>query len=260
MSKQHASSQRGSGAHVAPIGVDTAELAKFAELADRWWDVRGPMRPLHLMNPLRLDYVLSQAALHLGLDRDAPQPLTGRRVLDVGCGAGLLSEPLARLGGRVTGIDPEPGMIEAARLHAAESELSIAYEARTVDDLVGEGRSFDLAVALEVIEHVPDGYAFVSGLAQLLAPGGVLVLSTLSRTLKAWVQAIAGAEYALGWLPRGTHRWSRFVKPSELAELLRDVGMIPVDVTGVAFDPGYERFRFTRDPRVNYLLAAKRAD
>jgi 2-polyprenyl-6-hydroxyphenyl methylase / 3-demethylubiquinone-9 3-methyltransferase len=237
--------------------VDTAELEKFARMAEVWWDARGPMRPLHLMNPLRLQYILDRAREQLGGGERSP-PLRDLAVLDIGCGAGLLSEPLARLGGMVTGLDPAGEALDVARWHANETGLEIAYRRGSLEDLVLEDRRFDLLLAMEVIEHVPDPHAFVHGLAELTRPGGLVILSTLSRTFKAWALAIIGAEYVLGWLPKGTHRWSRFIKPAELATRLRDAGLRPIDLSGVAFEPAFERFRLVRDPGVNYMIAAVR--
>jgi 2-polyprenyl-6-hydroxyphenyl methylase/3-demethylubiquinone-9 3-methyltransferase len=240
-----------------PATVDPAELGKFQALAERWWDPAGPLRPLHLMNPVRIDWLLRQARAHLPTG-PGRRPLDGLAVLDVGCGGGLLAEPLARLGARVTGIDPEPANIEAAERHAAAQGLAIDYRASTLEAIVAEGRRFDLVAALEVVEHVPDPAAFTDALARATRPGGLVVLATLSRTLASWVLAIVAAEYLLGWLPRGTHRWGRFLKPSELARWLRAAGLRPVDLTGVAWEPAYERFVTSPDPSVNYMLAAVR--
>jgi len=216
------------------------------------------MRPLHLMNPLRLGWILDRTVEVLGVDPAGPRPLAGLRVLDVGCGAGLLTEPLARLGGEIVGLEPEPGLVEVARLHAIEAGLDVRYEPGTTDDVVATGRTFDLVTALEVIEHVPDPHALVSGLGQLVRPGGLVVLSTLSRSLRSLLLGVVAAEHLLRWLPRGTHDWRRFVRPAELATRLRDAGLRPTAVTGVAYEPAYDRFLVTADPSVNYLMAAVR--
>lgn len=237
--------------------VDRAELSKFQAMADRWWDPAGPLRPLHLMNPVRIDWLLRQARRHRGAG-EGRRPLEGLALLDVGCGGGLLAEPLARLGARVTAIDPEPANIEAARAHAAAAGLAIDYRIATLEELLGEGRRFDLVAALEVIEHVPDPAAFACALGRAARPGGLLVVATLSRTLASWVLAIVAAERLLGWLPPGTHSWGRFLKASELARHVRAAGFRPVDLTGIAYDPAYERFHTVRDPSVNYMLAAVR--
>jgi 2-polyprenyl-6-hydroxyphenyl methylase/3-demethylubiquinone-9 3-methyltransferase len=241
----------------APL-VDAGELAKFAPLAERWWDASGPMRPLHKLNPLRLEFILDQAGRQFGRRKGDRHALENLEALDVGCGGGLLTEPLARLGARVTGIDPATANVDTARWHAREAGLAIAYEAATLEDLVARRQRFDLVLALEVIEHVPDQAAFVASLAETVRPGGLVVMATLSRTLSAFGLAVVGAEYVLGWLPHGTHSWRRFVKPSELARLLRAHGLRLVSLTGVAYDPAHDRFVFRRDPSVNYMLAAAR--
>jgi 2-polyprenyl-6-hydroxyphenyl methylase/3-demethylubiquinone-9 3-methyltransferase len=237
--------------------VDRAELDKFQAMAARWWDPHGPLRPLHFMNPVRIDWLLRQCRAHLAW-AGGRRPLTGLAVLDVGCGGGLLAEPLARLGATVTGIDPEPANLEVAAEHARAAGLAIDYRAATAEEVAAEGRRFDLVTALEVVEHVPDPDAFVRALAATTRPGGLVVLSTLSRTLAAWVAAIVAAEYLLGWLPKGTHAWGRFLKPSELAARARAAGLRPVGLTGLAYEPAYERFTTSRDPAVNYMLAAVR--
>ena len=238
--------------------TDASELAKFAALEHDWWDATGPMAPLHKLNPVRVAYIRDRACAHFRRDAAVAQPLAGLAVLDVGCGGGLLAEPLARLGGTVTAIDPLPANIETARRHAEVVGLRIDYRADAIEGLAAGGERFDLVVASEVVEHVAEVPTFIAALAAVTRPGGLLVLSTLSRTLASLFQAVIGAEYVLGWLPRGTHDWRRFLTPAELARALRDVGCRPVHLSGVAYDGAHDRFVLRRDPSVNYLLAASR--
>jgi 2-polyprenyl-6-hydroxyphenyl methylase/3-demethylubiquinone-9 3-methyltransferase len=240
--------------------VDGEEIERFAALAERWWDAAGPMAPLHKINPLRIAFVRDTLAAGLGRETAAPRPLAGLSLLDIGCGGGLLSEPMARLGARVTGIDAAARNLAAARLHAAEMGLDIAYRDRSVEALAGEGARFDAVVAMEVVEHVADLPAFVTAACACLAPRGVMFVATLNRTLKAFALAIVGAEYLLGWLPRGTHDWSKFVRPAELFALLMENGVGVDKVAGVAYDPLSGLWRTRRDLGVNYMVAASRPE
>jgi 2-polyprenyl-6-hydroxyphenyl methylase/3-demethylubiquinone-9 3-methyltransferase len=239
-------------------GIDADELAKFATLERSWWDPKGPMAPLHKLNPIRIACIRDQACQRFGRDPRAPRPLAGLSALDIGCGGGLLAEPLARLGATVTGVDPVPASIEAARWHAQEVGLEIAYDAVPVEDLVLAGRRFDLVIASEVIEHVPDVPDFLAAMAAVTRPGGLAILSTVSRTTESFLKAIVGAEYVLGWLPRGTHSWRRFVRPAELAQLLRTSGLRPVHLAGMTYDPARDEFALGRDTGTNYVIAAVR--
>ncbi|MEM6679583.1 MAG: bifunctional 2-polyprenyl-6-hydroxyphenol methylase/3-demethylubiquinol 3-O-methyltransferase UbiG [Pseudomonadota bacterium] len=240
-------------------GVDPAELVKFEAIAAEWWDPRGKFAPLHAMQPVRLDYLRDQIAATHGRDARARRPFEGLKVLDIGCGGGLLSEPLARLGASVTGIDPAEGNIPVARLHAQAGGLEIEYRVARAEELVEEGLVFDSVVALEVIEHVPDQPAFLATAARLVAPGGLLITSTLNRTLKALALAKIGAEYVLGWLPRGTHDWRRFVTPEELAGMIAATGLDPVDAKGFVYDPLAGDWHLSdRDLSINHVATAER--
>jgi 2-polyprenyl-6-hydroxyphenyl methylase/3-demethylubiquinone-9 3-methyltransferase len=224
--------------------VDNAEIARFDALAARWWDARGPMRPLHMMNPVRAEWIC---------ERIAP----GARVLDVGCGAGLLAEALAKAGCDVLGLDAGAEMIAAAQAHAQGQGLKLDYRAGTAEALLAEGAKFEVVTALEVIEHVTDPPAFVAALAGLLAPGGKLFLSTLNRTPRSYVTAKLGAEYVLRMLPVGTHDWKRFITPPELGGLCRAAGLRMADVAGLSFTMPGMRFRVSRDLSVNYIAMAE---
>ena len=240
-------------------GAERAELERFADLAEHWWDEAGPLAPLHKLNPVRLGYIRDRICQHLGRDPLRERPLAGLAAIDVGCGGGLLCEPLARLGATVTGIDPAQASIEVAVRHARAAGLAIDYRAASAEQLLAEDRRFDLVCAMEVVEHVADQERFLRTCAALVRPGGGLVLATLNRTFRAFALGIVAAEYVLGWLPRGTHTWSRFMRPSEAARALRRAGLRIDDLTGVVYDPLRDRFRLSRDPAVNYMLFATRA-
>ena len=239
-------------------GIDEAEIDRFSSLAENWWDSEGPMRPLHRLNPVRIAYIRDAAIARFGAGGDPGglRPLENLSILDIGCGAGLLSEPLARLGAKVTGIDPAERNIEVARLHAEASGLGIDYRAADAETLVAEKRTFDVVLAMEVIEHTTSPDLFLGACADLVRPGGLFVLSTLNRTPQSFLKAVVGAEYLLGWLPRGTHRWSRFIAPSKVARMLRWSGLRVCDVTGVAWRAADDTFVTTRDRDVNYMLQA----
>lgn len=237
---------------------DPGELNKFAALGGAWWDTSGPMAPLHKFNPVRLAFILGETCSHLRRDAGGPKPLEGLTILDVGCGGGLLAEPLTRLGGQVTAVDPLPASIEAARKHAEAAALAIDYRCVSVEALGLAEQRFDLVVASEVIEHVAEPADFVAALAAVTRSGGLLAVTTLNRTLASLAGAIVGAEYLLGWLPRGTHDWRRFLTPAELARLLRASGFEPHALRGATYDGAHDVFRLGRDPSVNYLLAAAR--
>lgn len=238
--------------------ADRGEIARFEALAEEWWDESGKFRPLHRLNPLRIDFILRRACGHWGRDPAAARPLSGLGLLDIGCGGGLIAEPMARFGAAVTAIDPGRANIEAARRHAAASGLAIDYREALAEDLAAEGARFDVVLALEVVEHVADVKSFVTAACAVLAPGGMLVMATLNRTLKSFAFAIIGAEYVLGWLPRGTHDWRKFLRPSELAGAVRDGGAELAELTGVVYSPLSDRWMLSDDLDVNYMLVAEK--
>lgn len=234
-----------------------AEIAKFDALASRWWDPDGPMKPLHRMNPLRTGWIAERLARHHGRDPASPDTLAGLTLLDVGCGAGLASEALARRGAAVTGLDAAGEALDAARTHAAAGGLAITYREGLPEDLPPE-TTFDAVIALEVIEHVADRPAFLAALARATRPGGLVFLSTLNRTPRAFLMAKLGAEYLLRMLPVGTHDWKMFVAPSELGTGLRGAGLAVADIAGMTMDKLTGRWRASRDVAVNYILMARK--
>jgi len=237
--------------------VDAAEVAKFARMAEEWWDPDGKFRPLHKFNPVRLEFLRDRIAARFARDITADRPFEGLTLLDIGCGGGLLTEPMARLGATVTGVDAAERNVEIARIHAERMGLDIEYAFAAAGDLAAAGRQFDIVLNMEVIEHVADRDAFLADSANLLRPGGLMFLATLNRTTKAYLLGILGAEYVLRWLPRGTHDWRRFVKPSELAAGLRASGLALNELTGVAYDPLHDRWSLAPgDLGVNYIAVA----
>ena len=236
--------------------IDPDEVARFAAIAEAWWDPNGKFRPLHKFNPTRLAYVRDHLAAHFGRDIRARAPFAGLRLIDIGCGGGLVAEPMARLGFSVTGVDATERNIGVASAHAAEQDLAIDYRFAAAEDLVAAGERFDVVLALEVIEHVADPAEFLVSVGRLVKPGGVAIVATLNRTAKAFGLAIVGAEYVLGWLPRGTHTWSKFLKPSEVAGGLRRAGLTLQDLSGVSYDPIADKWSLGTDTSVNYLMMA----
>ncbi len=236
--------------------LDPREVARFMALSGEWWDPDGKFRPLHRQGPARLAFIRDTLLAHFGRTAKTLDCLKGLSVLDVGCGGGLVSEPLSRLGAAVTGIDPTEETIAVARAHAKAQGLTIDYRAMTVEEVRSAGQQFDAVVCLEVIEHVPDVGAFLKTLADLIRPGGILVLSTLNRTWKAYALAIIAAEYVLSWLPRGTHDWSRFVTPDELERHLKAAGCAAPRLSGIVYDLMRDEWRLAPDCDVNYMAAA----
>lgn len=238
--------------------VDPTEIEKFSRMAAEWWDPRGKFRPLHKFNPVRLAYIRDAATTHFGRDTRAREPLSGLSLVDIGCGGGLVAEPMRRLGAAVTGIDASSRNVEVARLHARQSGLEIDYRAGGVEDLAGSGARFDIVLNLEAVEHAADPKLFIEKSAELLKPGGLFVVATINRTLKAFALAKVAAEYVLGWLPKGTHDPRKFLKTEELEAFLSGAGLSLTARAGVSYDPLADRWRLTEDLAVNYMLTAVR--
>lgn len=241
----------------AQTTIDDAEIAKFEAMAAEWWDPNGKFKPLHMLNPCRLDYITSQIAAEFDRDLTEGLPFKGLRILDIGCGGGLLSEPMARLGADVVGADAAPRNIPVAQVHAEQSGLQIDYRHTTAEDMAAAGEQFDVVMNMEVVEHVSDPLAYLTACRMLLAPGGLHVCSTINRNAKSYVFAIFGAEVVMRWLPKGTHEWNKFITPDELFELMQQAGLNPVDKKGFVFNPvGWNWSLSDRDLSVNYVTAS----
>lgn len=237
--------------------VDPAEIEKFQAMAAEWWDENGKFKPLHMLNPCRLDYITTQIAGEFDRDLKAPQPFRGLRILDIGCGGGLLSEPMARLGATVVGADAAAGNIPVAQLHAQQSGLEIDYRHTTAEALAEAGEQFDVVLNMEVVEHVASPIDYLIACRTLLKPGGLHLCSTLNRNPKSFMMAIVGAEHVMRWLPKGTHDWSKFITPDELFDLLHKAGLTAVDRKGFVFNPITWSWRLSdRDLSVNYVTAS----
>jgi 2-polyprenyl-6-hydroxyphenyl methylase/3-demethylubiquinone-9 3-methyltransferase len=237
--------------------VDPAEVAKFEAMAAEWWDPKGKFKPLHMLNPCRLDYITSQIAAEFNRDLGQPMPFTGLRLLDIGCGGGLLSEPMARLGAAVVGADAAERNIPVAQVHAEQSGLNIDYRHTTAEALAEAGEQFDIVLNMEVIEHVADPLSYLTACQQLLKPGGLHLCSTINRNPKSFAVAIVGAEFVMRWLPRGTHEWHKFITPDELFALLEQSGVTPVDRKGFVFNPVSWSWSISpRDLSVNYVTSS----
>jgi 2-polyprenyl-6-hydroxyphenyl methylase / 3-demethylubiquinone-9 3-methyltransferase len=242
---------------VTTTTIDPAEIAKFQAMAAEWWNPEGKFKPLHMLNPCRLDYITRQIAAEFGRDLTGPTPFAGLRILDIGCGGGLLCEPMARLGATVVGVDAAPRNIPVAQVHAEQSGLTIDYRIGTAEEMAAAGEQFDVVLNMEVIEHVADPAAYLAACHALLVPGGLHICSTLNRNPKSYVFAIVGAEQVMRWLPKGTHDWKKFITPDELYALLRGAGFDPVDRKGMVFN--FARWDWSlsdRDLSVNYVTTS----
>lgn len=237
--------------------IDPAEVAKFEAMAAEWWDPNGKFKPLHMLNPCRLDYITAQISAEFGRDLSASKPFENIRILDIGCGGGLLSEPMARLGATVVGADAAAGNLPVARLHAEQSGLEIDYRHTTAEDLAEAGEQFDVVLNMEVVEHVADPQNYINACQTLLKPGGLMICSTINRNPKSYVVAILGAEVVMRWLPRGTHEWDKFITPDELFGLISNANLSPVDRKGFVFNPILWSWSLSdRDLSVNYVTAS----
>ncbi len=241
--------------------IDPEEVGKFSAMAAEWWDPRGKFRPLHRFNPVRLEFIRQTAEHHFGRDRAARRPLEGLRLLDIGCGGGLVAEPMARLGAKVTAVDASQANIKTAITHCEQAGLEIDYRAGTAEQLLAGGEPpFDIVLNLEVVEHVADAQAFLGDTARLVAPGGMMVVATINRTPKAFALAIVGAEYVLRWLPRGTHQFNKLVRPQEVTQALETSGLFAQEPQGVSFSPLTDSWRLSKDTNVNYMVVGTRPD
>lgn len=237
--------------------IDPQEVAKFEAMAAEWWDPTGKFKPLHMMNPIRLEYITNQIAAEFGRDLSSERPFEGLRLLDIGCGGGLLSEPMARLGATVIGADAAERNIPVAQVHAEQSGLDIDYRNTTAEALAASGEQFDVVLNMEVVEHVADPLAYLTACQELLKPGGLMICSTINRNPKSYAMAIFGAEVVMRWLPRGTHEWKKFITPDELVALIANAGLEPVDRTGFVFNPVLWSWSISaRDLSVNYVTAS----
>ncbi|MDF1608013.1 bifunctional 2-polyprenyl-6-hydroxyphenol methylase/3-demethylubiquinol 3-O-methyltransferase UbiG [Hoeflea sp. YIM 152468] len=242
----------------APTTIDQAEVDRFSAMAAEWWDPQGKFRPLHKFNPVRLTYIRNHVAAHFDRDPKSDKPLSGLRILDIGCGGGLLCEPMARMGADVLGADASRTNVEVAAIHAEQSGVSVTYEAVTSEELAARGERFDVVLNMEVVEHVADVDLFLGSCAEMVKPGGLMFVATINRTLKARALAIIGAEYILRWLPRGTHQYEKLVRPEEIEAPLAASGMNVIDRTGVFYNPLQDQWSMSRDMDVNYMMLMER--
>jgi 2-polyprenyl-6-hydroxyphenyl methylase / 3-demethylubiquinone-9 3-methyltransferase len=238
--------------------IDQSEVDRFSRLAAEWWNPRGKFRPLHKFNPVRLDYIREKVSGQFGRDMKSADPFKGLRFLDIGCGGGLLCEPMARLGADVLGADASATNIEVAKLHASQSGLTIDYRATTSEALSAAGENFDVILNMEVVEHVANVDLYLKSCAAMLRPGGLMFIATINRTMKAWALAIVGAEYVLGWLPKGTHSYDKLVKPDEIENALSGTGVSVTEQTGVFYNPLKDVWAKSNDIDVNYMVLTSR--
>ncbi len=245
--------------HIKSVSVDPEEMAHFAAMAEDWWNPSGKFKPLHIMNGCRTGFIKDEICAHFLRDPEAKLPLKGLRILDVGCGGGLLCEPMARMGAEVTGLDALEKNVKTAQVHAAESGLEIDYRYGAIEAMVVAGETpFDVVLNMEVLEHVTDPGAFIKDCGQMVRPGGLMFCSTLNRTAKAFTMAIFGAEYIMRWLPKGTHQYKKFITPAELVRMLKDAGLVPDEPQGMVFNPLGQSWKISDDTGVNYLVRAER--
>ena len=257
-SRKDGASQEGRRKDGAHTTVDAAEVAGFEAIAAEWWDPGGKFRPLHRLNPIRVRYIRDHVCAHFDRPDTAAKPFGGLSLLDIGTGGGLVAEPMARLGAEVTAIDPSQRNIAIARSHATAMGLDIDYRAATAEELAAENKGFDIVLALEVVEHVADLGLFLQSASTLVKPGGVFFAATLNRTARAFALAIIGAEYVLGWLPRGTHDWNKFVKPDELTAAMKGSGLGDGTISGLVYNPVTGNWRLGGDTAVNYIVFASK--
>ena len=241
------------------ISVDPEEIEKFSAIADEWWDATGKFRPLHKFNPVRLGYIRDRMCAHFGRNPRDKKPLAGLRLLDIGCGGGLLCEPMARLGATVIGVDAAERNVKTAATHARGMGLAIDYRHSTAEELAAAGENFDIVLNMEVVEHVANPHDFLATCGRMVRPGGAMIVATLNRTPKAYALAIVGAEYVMRWLPRGTHDWNKFLKPGEVTTPLEESGLAIQETRGVAYNPLLDSLHTSRDTGVNYMVLATRA-
>lgn len=245
--------------HIESVSVDADEMRHFADMAADWWNPKGKFKPLHIMNGCRTRFIKEDICDHFGLDPDSKEPLKGLRILDIGCGGGLLCEPMARLGAKVTGIDALEKNVKTAKTHAEQSGLEIDYRFGSIEQMVADGEDpYDVVLNMEVIEHVNDPAEFMKTCAHMVKPGGLLFCSTINRTAKAFTMAIFGAEYVMRWLPKGTHQYAKFLKPIELVRMLKDAGLTPDQPQGMVLNPLTSVWKISDDTGVNYVVKAVR--